>query len=261
MSISKLGSIESVNRDTPLAGERNDNLIHPQHIDGTKRDNKQLMDASKMYEHHFLQEMVKAMRSTVQESDLNSGGIGDKIYKDQLDDKYVESWSDQGGIGLANMIYDDMMEKYINRYRGDDGMTKKGPIQLTDRDVSRVLKAPSQLPNQTAMRVELKDDPKKTGPTKLNAPFDSKVLTTTRIDGKTTILLEHDGGVRSAIIFDGVLTQVKTGDSIKRGTQIGVLSPETKSFFWNVTTPKQASDKPTNDSVKIAGPEDASMKP
>src|SRR3954466_11813599 len=120
MSIGKINSIDTINRDTPLVETNRDNLVRPRTAEGTKRDNKQLMDASKMYEHHFLQEMVKAMRSTVQESDLNSGGIGDKIYKDQLDDKYVESWSDQGGIGLANMIYDDMMEKYINRYRGDD---------------------------------------------------------------------------------------------------------------------------------------------
>jgi hypothetical protein len=158
------------------------------------------------------------------------------------------------------MIYDEMMEKVLNRYNGSRGMKPSGPIALTDRDVSRVLKAPSAMPNQTAMRVELKDDPSKTGPTQLKAPFDSKVLTTTRVDGKSTILLEHEGGVRSALIFDGVLSQVKPGDSLKQGTQIGVLSPEIKSFFWNVNTPKQTAANTANDQAKNSGPEDATGK-
>jgi peptidoglycan hydrolase FlgJ len=258
VSIGKLGPIENVNRDTPLATERN--LERTERAQPKQPRNAQLEQAAKMYEHHFLQEMVKAMRSTVSESEITKGGIGDKIYKDQLDDKYVEQWSESGGIGLADMIYDEMMEKVLNRYNGSRGMKPEGPIKLTDRDVSRVVKAPSSIANQTAMRVELKDDPSKTGPTQLKAPLDSKVLTTTRVDGKSTILLEHEGGVRSALIFDGVLSQVKPGDSLKRGTQIGVLSPEIKSFFWNVTTPKESTANTSLDQAKNSGPEDATGK-
>ncbi len=258
MSIGKLGSIENVNRDTPLSTERN--LERTEHAQPQQPRNQQLEQAAKMYEHHFLQEMVKAMRSTVTESELTSGGIGDKIYKDQLDNQYVDKWSENGGIGLADMIYDEMMEKVINRYNGSRGMKQAGPIALTDRDVSRVMKVPTSMPNQAAMRVELKDDPNKTGPTILKTPYDAKVLTTTRVDGKSTILLEHEGGVRSALIFDGVLTQVKPGDSLKRGTQIGVLSPEIKSFFLNVTKPKETTANTSLDQAKISGPEDATGK-
>src|SRR4051812_7776266 len=67
-------------------------------------ENPRLREAAKLYEEQFLGEMVKAMRKTVSESDFLKPGMGEKIYRDQLDQQYVENWADQGGIGLADLI-------------------------------------------------------------------------------------------------------------------------------------------------------------
>ena len=256
MSIGKINSIENVNRDTPM-----NNLERTQARDQSAEQPKdpRVMDAAKMYERHFLNEMVKAMRSTVSEGELTKSGMADKIYKDQLDTQYVEQWSDTGGVGLADLIYDELMNKILNKMNGRE-FGPKGPIALSDRDISRVTKAPSSIDKQTAFKVELKPNGQESGPAHIQAPWDSKVLTTTRVDGKSTILLEHDGGVRSALIFDGVLSPVKPGDSLKRGTQIGVLSPETRSLLWNLRGPAETSAQLTDNTANFSGPDNAPRK-
>lgn len=72
----------------------------------------QVLKAAKMYEQNFLNEMVKAMRNTVSKSDLIQENMAEKIFKDQLYDKHVETWTDKGGIGLTDLIYDEIMEMY-----------------------------------------------------------------------------------------------------------------------------------------------------
>ncbi len=72
---------------------------------------QQLQKAAKMYEQQFLQEMMQAMRKTVVET--NESSMAEKIYKDQLNDQYVEQWAENGGNGLADMIYKELKEKII----------------------------------------------------------------------------------------------------------------------------------------------------
>lgn len=74
---------------------------------------KQLRKAAKMYEQQFLGEMIKAMRSTVTESDLTKPNMAERIYKDQLFDQYAEKWVNNGGNGLADVIYNEIREKLL----------------------------------------------------------------------------------------------------------------------------------------------------
>ncbi|MCB0341284.1 MAG: rod-binding protein [Pseudobdellovibrionaceae bacterium] len=70
-----------------------------------------MRQASQMYEQHFLREMVKAMRSTVQNGGLMEPTMAEKIYREKIDDSYVESWANKGGIGLGDMIYNQLRER------------------------------------------------------------------------------------------------------------------------------------------------------
>src|SRR5262245_11435394 len=80
------------------------NHAHPE-IPAEQKD-KQLREASKLYETHFLNEMVKAMRSTVKrDGGLMQPNFAEKIFGEQLDNQYVEGWANKGGIGLADLIY------------------------------------------------------------------------------------------------------------------------------------------------------------
>jgi len=71
----------------------------------------QLKKASKMYEQQFLGEMMNAMKKTVVQTEEPS--MAEKIYKDQMNDLYVEKWADNGGNGLADLIYKELKEKII----------------------------------------------------------------------------------------------------------------------------------------------------
>jgi flagellar protein FlgJ len=56
--------------------------------------------------------MVRAMRKTVPESDFMAPNMAEKIYREQMDDNFVDSWVDGGGVGLGDMIYDQLMQRY-----------------------------------------------------------------------------------------------------------------------------------------------------
>jgi Rod binding domain-containing protein len=71
----------------------------------------QIHKAAKMYEQQFLQEMMQAMRKTVQHT--NEPSMAEKIYADELNSQYVEKWADSGGNGLADLIYKELKEKIL----------------------------------------------------------------------------------------------------------------------------------------------------
>lgn len=70
----------------------------------------QVREAAELYEEQFLREMVRAMRKTVPQSDLMAPNMAEKIYREQLDDQYVEAWVRNGGTGLADLIEQQIRE-------------------------------------------------------------------------------------------------------------------------------------------------------
>jgi len=119
-----------------------------------------VLDAAKMYEKYFLGQMMKAMRSTVSKSELEKPSMGEGIYREQLDDQYVDSWGERGGIGLADMIHDELVgkaemmkmrrqamkdarKKMAARASGDTSEENRPGMALTDRDVLKVRRLPS----------------------------------------------------------------------------------------------------------------------
>lgn len=74
---------------------------------------KKIRDAAVLYEKHFLREMWKSMRATAQgDSAILPQGPGQKLYQEQLDDQYIDQWSAQGGVGYADIIYNQLIERY-----------------------------------------------------------------------------------------------------------------------------------------------------
>ncbi|MCC6138234.1 MAG: rod-binding protein [Bdellovibrionaceae bacterium] len=72
-----------------------------------------LRKASKMYEQQFLQEMVRAMRKTVEHSEITKPSMAEQIYQDEMYTQYAEKWVDGGGNGLADQIYTELKEKIL----------------------------------------------------------------------------------------------------------------------------------------------------
>ncbi len=224
-------SIEKLSRLRPLS--HGESATSAASANSKPERNQRVDEVAKMYEKQFLREMVKAMRGTVSASELTKPSMGEEIYRGQLDEQYVENWGDTGGIGLSDLIYNELMEKFISPSSRQP--LPKGPIALTDRDVARVQKLPATTGTvkQVPMKVEVQPSPDGQ-PAKIQTPWDATVLAQTKVDGRTTVLLEHPAGLRSAFIFDGVATDLYPGQKIPKETPIGILSPEAKSFLWNL---------------------------
>ena len=202
--------------------------------------NAKVDEVSKLYEKQFLREMVKAMRGT---SDMGyeKPSMGEKMYKEQLDNEYVEAWGDQGGVGLQNMIYDQLMERYFDSSSGMKSLKAGGMMKLTDKDVSHVRPMPTSQKSQMPLKIELKENHDGT-PTHVQLPFDAKFLSQSKmLDGKTAVTLEHQGGFKSTFIFDGVFLSQPKNAELKQGTPIATLSPEIKYFFWNLAGPADSA--------------------
>jgi flagellar protein FlgJ len=93
-----------------------------------------LKEVATLYERHFIREMMKQMRATVQEGGFIKQNNAEKIFRDQLDDQYADQWAQSGGIGLSGMIYDQLIEKFGVRLGLKAAPEKpQGPIPVNEK--------------------------------------------------------------------------------------------------------------------------------
>jgi flagellar protein FlgJ len=209
-----------------------------------KTPDEKLHEVSEMYEKHFLGEMMKAMRSTVHEGGFIQTNQAEKIFREQLDQEYVNKWGEKGGIGLADLIYKQMVEKYGVQMGLKNPVQKPhGPLPLTDKDV---FTAKSFHQNAKSDNLSFRFDknvnagPESNKPLELSNPWEGKLLgKKTLLTGETLLEMDHDNGLRSQMVFKGVAKPFKAGEKIQAGETLGLLSPEAKTFFWHTRTGPQ----------------------
>lgn len=218
-----------------------------------------LREASKMYEQYFLNEMVKAMRSTVDHSSLTEPSMAEKIYSEKLDDQYVETWSARGGVGLADIIYNQIHEKFFNAGSGMRQLKPQGPLQIQKGTTIKIdethapnvggipiVKPQSSLPrNQVSFlysfiegnsnfRPELNSDFRPELKTVTN-PYDGEVLQLFRSgEDRQVVKLAHEDNLVSTIVFEGQLSGVSKGERIAAGQKLGTLSPYASGLTWQL---------------------------
>ena len=73
-------------------------------------DDEKLLDACKQFESYFVEQMYKQMMATVPEDPLDTGTNSTLVdyYKDNLVKEYVSQTTEQEGLGLAKMLYEQM---------------------------------------------------------------------------------------------------------------------------------------------------------
>lgn len=227
----------------------------------TERDPR-VMDAARMYEKYFLNQMVKAMRSTVKYSDLQKPTMGEEIYRDQLDDQYVDSWTNTGGIGLADMIHDELLGKaQMNKLRREAMRASKGktrtPMALTDRDVLAVRRLPTSVSGNGSggsetVLVSLGKTAiaRSDAPESVRSPWDGEIVQIQANHGK--VLIDLKVGLKKSdrravqIAFDGVTFDgtggesgsLQIGNQIKAGQVIGHLSPSALGILIRQEVPE-----------------------
>lgn len=225
----------------------------PSHMMGRpeqKSPEKKLREVSDMYEKHFLGEMLKAMRSTVNESDFMKSSQAEKIFREQLDDNYVEKWGEKGGIGLSDMIYGQLVEKFgVQMGIRNAPVKPQGPIAMNEK--SNFHPSPFQRAGKKdSVSYRFDRDPKAaaTGSQEVQSPWDGVLLGKQRLgEDQTLVEIGHDNGLKSQLVFKGGLSKMETGQKLQAGDTLGFLSPEAKSLYWTVEPSKaetaQTSDK------------------
>ncbi len=261
MTVGRIGGSGRVSRDSASAGFEALEKKHSTESAEKAPRNAKVDEVAKMYEKQFLREMVKAMRGTVSYG-AEKPSMGEKIYRDQLDEQYVESWGDNGGIGLGDLIYEQVMERFFSSSAGrelkkqaDATGENPGFIPLTDRDISRVIRMKSgAVPSQVPLRVEVKET-NDGRPAKVQAPWAGEILSNSRLEGgKTALTLAHGPQLRSTVIFQGVsMADATPGRRFERGEVMGVLSPEIHSFLWNLNQAATVASENALDSGRGSG--------
>ena len=79
-------------------------------LKNSKHKDKELWKAANQFEAVFFQQMLKAMRSTIEKTGLISGGRAEEIFQDMLDGKYSESLSKNGSLGTSELIYNELID-------------------------------------------------------------------------------------------------------------------------------------------------------
>lgn len=227
------------------------------------RDPK-MLEAARSFENQFIRQMISEMRKTVPQDELLGNSMADDIFRDQLDDKYADQWVDQGGIGLADMIYNQLYEKYgpqahqqqhgkapgeFLRVPQGAGATssgtpgrqvlKNGPRDiLSQADKSLFLMKMSQ--NGFTMKSK-EPLPEQVG---LRSPFSGTVLQAASLDdGRQMVVVRHDQGLISRFVHTGV-NRVKNDMAVSAGEIIAELPASQKGESANVVFELRQASKP-----------------
>lgn len=205
----------------------------------------QIRDASQMYENYFLGEMVKAMRSTVQrDGGLMKPSFAEKIFEGQLDQQYVEGWTKKGGIGLADMIHQQISEKYqatagaggkrVFNLKGAMPIApKQEPHSIPPADSMQMKAIPPGPQSKLEYRFEV---PNPSGAAyEAQAPYVGTVLESRTLgEGWNLVKLDHGQGVVSELTFPGSLPEIGHGTGVEAGQKLGTLDSSRPVLAWKL---------------------------
>ncbi len=219
--------------------------LRPQRTQGDVE--AKVREVSQLYEKQFLREMVKAMRQTVSAGGLIPEGPGQKIFQEQLDQEYVEAWGDRGGVGMSDLIYQQLMQQVSPSKH----LPKVAPMPL--REIRQVEMTPQLRPDSRSGSLRLRGgpvvpsepsprapggEPQRLKPEKANlsptgrieifAPHDGVVQATRgRADGTSELVVKAWDGLQSRLMFSGPAINREPGATVVAGQRIGWSEPTT----------------------------------
>ena len=217
--------------------------------DKAKAADDKLHEVSELYEKHFIREMMKQMRATVHEGGFVKQNNAEKIFREQLDDQYADQWSKSGGIGLSQLIYDQLIDKFGTQMGIKQKVEKpQGPINFNSKsNFSGVTSVGSQAPRAFAEN-QLDLSPNTQMTFKFLTPENEKVELVSPWAGvlldkkfmdmdQMQYRIKHDNGLESLILTRGTglgsSPNLSLGDTIQAGQQLGWAS-SASPLFWTV---------------------------
>lgn len=200
----------------------------------------QLKDAAKMYENHFLNQMVKAMRSTIPREDgLIKQNMAEKIFTEQLDNQYVQGWTDKGGVGLADLIYNQIREKYVGATKKD--FSKHGAIPIAPKEQNGLRSTDSiqmkmlPVPPDAKLNYRFEVQDPSGAPFEAVTPMSGEVKEARALgDGWNLVRMDHGQGLATELTFPGALTELSVGQELEAGRRLGVLDSGRPVLAWKL---------------------------
>lgn len=71
---------------------------------------RQAREAAESFEAIFLAQMLNSMFSGIESDGPFSGGHSEKMYRTMLNEEYAAAISRQGGIGIADQVYQEILK-------------------------------------------------------------------------------------------------------------------------------------------------------
>jgi peptidoglycan hydrolase FlgJ len=68
-----------------------------------------IREAADQFEAMFLAQVLNSMTSGLEVDGLFGGGPAENIYRSMMNDQYAKSISRQGGVGIADVVYREML--------------------------------------------------------------------------------------------------------------------------------------------------------
>ncbi len=198
----------------------------------SEQADQRLKDVASLYEKQFLRELVKSMRTTVTESGLVKTNPAEKMYRENLDQDYVEKWGDKGGIGLSKIIYDQLLQKLGPQMgiKAAEGPAPKGPFPVHPDHPLKINTLPSENPKQKNLLIE---SPAGGPRAEVLAPWNSRVTFAQKINPTETLLrLQHDNGFKSQIL--GAFEDQEIKPDYLAGEKITNLKDGQNKIIWTV---------------------------
>lgn len=204
----------------------------------SKDGEAKLREVSDMYEKYFMKEMMRNMRSTIQEGGFLKANNAEKIFQEQLDDEYSTQANNRGGFGISELIYQQLTERYGSELgiTGKEGKVDKpmGPIP-SDKKIKfqELMNTPSQ---QTYMlQPEQAANEKNVN---VQTPWAGVLQNKKMHEGdRTSYTIKHDNGLESLIMTQGAPSaetrHLSPGDKLEAGQSLG-LANSGSPLVWTV---------------------------
>jgi peptidoglycan hydrolase FlgJ len=77
---------------------------------GRAKEEAKLNQACQQFEEMYLTQMFAQMRKSCKSKDGLGGGQQEEMFQGMLDGERAKSWSKEGGVGLANLLYQQMKQ-------------------------------------------------------------------------------------------------------------------------------------------------------
>ena len=85
-----------------------------------------LREATQQFESLFVSQLMKSMRDTVPESRLMGSGSGQQLFREMLDQELAGRVAQSGGIGIGEMLYQQLSPGSAGRTKSESGAVSIG---------------------------------------------------------------------------------------------------------------------------------------